>query len=316
MKIIFVADAVEKLKPAGDSSLALVRAALKRGHEVTWATAEDVEFVGHSVSVQAARVLECSPEGAPRLEEKKWHPLTAMDAAFIRKDPPFDANYVKLCWLLALAEKKVWMLNPPSLLLRYHEKLVPLEALAQGFLEEGDIIPTHIGSLSRAKEFIEELKPPKVITKPFLGFGGGDIELREAERFLSANDSHIDTLTQPFREEILKYGDRRVFFLNGKLLAHFVRKPKAGGYVSNLAQGGSAVSAPLTKKEEEVIGRLGRFLKNAGIILAGADLIGHFVSEVNITSPTGLRSLEHLDKKDYADDIVSYAETAKRLGVD
>lgn len=311
MKLLFVADPVEKLNVAGDSSLALLRSALKRGHEVHWAVGEDVEFVGDSVAVWAQRVLECAEDAPPRLEGRKFHPITAMKAVFIRKDPPFDAGYVKLCWLLALAEKKVWMLNPPSVLLRYHEKLVPLEARAQGFLEKDDVIPTHIGDVTRAQELMARLQVAKVVTKPFLGFGGGNIELHEAAEFQALKAGNTkDFLAQPFREEVLKFGDRRVFFLEGELLAHFVRRPKAGGFIANLAQGGTAVSEPLTTREKEVIERLGRFLKSAGILLAGADLMGPLVSEVNITSPTGLRSLHQLDGKDYSDTILEYAEKA------
>jgi glutathione synthase len=112
---------------------------------------------------------------------------------------------------------------------------------------------------------------------------------------------------QPFEPKV-KDGDRRVFFLDGKLLASVVRVPKAGGYVSNLAQGGSAVSKPLSAKEKAVCLRLGKFLKAKKITLAGADLIGSKVSEVNITSPTGLRNILELENKNYADDVIRWIE--------
>jgi glutathione synthase len=109
-------------------------------------------------------------------------------------------------------------------------------------------------------------------------------------------------------EDILRYGDRRVFFLDGKVLAHFVRRPPAGGFISNLAQGGTAVAEPLPPGADAVLEKLGRFLKAAGIVLAGADLIGRRISEVNITSPTGLRSLETLEGNDYASPIIELVE--------
>lgn len=307
MRLLFVADPVGKLKPAGDSSLALLRGALAKRWESFWATGHDVEFVGDTVGVWANRVHESPKNALPKLEERHWHPLNAFDAVLIRKDPPFDSEYVKLCWILALAEEQVFMLNRPSLLLRYHEKLVPLEARAQGFLEKEDVIPTHLGELARAKEFVADLKTTKVITKPFLGFGGGDVVLRTQAEFRGLAEL-TDSVVQPFKEEVTKFGDRRVFFLNGELLAHFVRMPKEGGFISNLAQGGNAVASPLSGREEAVIARLGKFLKASGIALAGADLIGHLVSEVNITSPTGLMSLEKLEGKDYAAEILSFVE--------
>ena len=206
------------------------------------------------------------------------------------------------------------MFNKPSLLLRYHEKLVPLEALAQGFLQAADIIPSHLGGGDEARSFIRSLGANQVITKPFLGFGGNDVHLVPSREFLAAKENAEtggmieDVLVQPFQEDILRYGDRRVFFLDGEILAHFVRRPKPGGFISNLAQGGSAVAEPLLPEQEAVLKRLGKFLKSAGIALAGADLIGTRISEVNITSPTGLRSLEQLESNDYSSPIMEFAE--------
>src|SRR5262249_54397303 len=162
-------------------------------------------------------------------------------------DPPFDGEYVRLCWLLALGESKAWMLNWPSLLLRYHEKLVPLEALAQGFLRQEDLIPSHIGAHESAVEFVQRNGFKDVVAKPFLGFGGAGVQLLKAEEFIGRGGKRgevEDLLVQPFREEVKRQGDRRVFFLDGEILAHFVRKPKEGGFISNLAQGGTAVTEP------------------------------------------------------------------------
>lgn len=314
MRILFIADPIDKLKPATDSSLALLRGSLEKQWENFWANGQSVEFVGDGVGVWAEKVSHSPVGGLPSLEKKQWHPINAFDAVLIRKDPPFDSDYVKLCWLLLLAEKKVFMMNRPSLLLRYHEKLVPLEARAQGFLEKEDVIPTHIGSHEAAKSFVDTLKVAKVITKPFLGFGGGNIALHSRQEFHETKPSQVnDSLVQPFKEEVTKFGDRRVFFLAGELLAHFVRMPKEGGFVSNLAQGGSAVLSPLSPREVLVTEKLGRFLKATGIAFAGADLIGHLVSEVNLTSPTGLMALEKLEQKSYVGPILDFVEKQIKL---
>ena len=115
-------------------------------------------------------------------------------------------------------------------------------------------------------------------------------------------------MVQPYLEEIVEQGDRRVFFLDGELLAEFVRFPKEGGFIANLAQGGSAKKVPLSDVERAVCDRLGKFLKHTGIVFAGADLIGSKVSEVNITSPTGLCSLHALEGNDYGAPILDWLE--------
>ncbi len=312
MKILIVADAVDKLRPLGDSTLAMVREALRRRHELFWATDTDLEFHGDHPVVHAAGVKACGPDAIPELASRAVGRVDGLDAVLIRKDPPFDGAYVKLCWLLGLVEKKVWMMNPPSTLLRYHEKLVPLEAHAQGFLQADDLIPTFIGSSEDARRWVAASDYPEVVMKPFLGFGGGGVFRIPRERFLADKKDFPDVIVQPFRDEISTKGDRRVIFLGGKCIAHFVRVPKEGSFISNLAQGGTAVSRPLTPREGESIQRVEKFLTAAGIHFAGADLIGHWVSEVNITSPTGLRSLEKLDGTDYTGELMDYVERSSR----
>jgi glutathione synthase len=305
--IVFLADPAQKLKPKGDSTLSLVRAALRGGWKVSWALDEGVEFRGDRLGLWSQTCVRCDVDGLPELRDWAFLWADELDALAIRKDPPFDAGYLQLCWMLALVEPHLFMLNRPSLLARYHEKLVPLEAVAQGFLLADDIIPTHIGRRDTARDFVEAHGLKKILTKPFLGYGGNGVELQTREAFMATKGSEReDILIQPFLEEIYDRGDRRVFFLDGELLGHFVRLPKAGGFISNLAQGGTAVARPLDAAEKKVLQRLGKFLKAAGIHLAGADLIGSKVSEVNITSPTGLRSLEALDAHDYADDIMAF----------
>lgn len=311
MKVLFIADPTEKLKPAGDSSLAMLREALRRRHEAYWGLAENLEYRGGRLRIVARRCEECGPDDRPVLgpEESLW--LSETKAVFIRKDPPFDASYVRLCWLLSLEETKVVMVNKPSLLLRYHEKLVPLEALALGFLRPEDLIPTHIGDLDSAKAWVAEHRFAKVIAKPFLGFGGSRVHLYEGAHFQDwepSSDEKEELLVQPFEEAVLKRGDRRVFFLGGRLIGDFVRKPAEGGFVSNLAQGGSAISLPLEGPEQEVLERLGKFLAHVGIDFAGADLIGTKISEVNITSPTGIRNLLKLENRDISGAIWDHVE--------
>lgn len=300
MKILLVSDPVDKLHPKGDSSLVIVREALRRGWEVYWNEGRDIYFSIDRVKARCAKVVDCPAGDAPRLASFADETVREFSTVFIRKDPPFDAKYIELCWILALEEPHVRMINRPSQLVRYHEKLVPWEAVAQGFLKQEDIIPSFIEGFKAAQS---QLDGEQVIVKPFLGFGGRNIEKLTKSQFQSQPE-RTDVFIQPFLPQIEKVGDRRVFFINGRLSGHFVRLPAKGGYVSNLAQGGSAVLGELSQAEMQVFGRLEKFLQHHEIFLAGADAIGPLISEVNITSPTGLAQLIELEGRDYSSDIL------------
>ncbi len=312
MKILFIADPVERLKPQGDTTLAFLRAALSRKHDCYWAHDIDIEYFGHEVFVHARKVTQCETDQTAELGEKIFKKMGFFKAVLIRKDPPFDASYVRLCWLLKLAQKETYFFNQPEALLKFHEKLVPLEALAAGFLDKKDLIPTYIGNLAGATQFIQSQKTDTFVTKPFLGFGGNEI-LKFSKKELLAAYANIkesttkEIMVQPFLPNVVE-GDRRVFFLKGKVVGHVLRVPKAGDFVSNLAQGGRADWKPLSKSESAVLLKVGKFLVKSKIDLAGIDLIGSKVSEMNITSPTGVIAIKKLEGKDIAEEVVKFLE--------
>ena len=308
MKFLFIADPLEKVRPQSDTTLVLIQEAVKRGHEAFWATDRDVQLASSVVFVSAKKCVAAPKDVLPKLEEAEAIPLVEWDGVFIRKDPPFDESYLKLCWLLALEEKAVWISNKASVLIRYHEKLLPFEAVASGHLTHEDIIPTFLGNLKEAQRFVREQGMDKVIAKPFLGYAGGGLQLFEAKEFLQQSSGLEGSLIQPYQKAISE-GDRRVFYLKGAIVGHFMRMPEKGGYISNLARGGTAVSKPITGNEKEVLEKLGKFLNECQIHFAGADVIGGRVSEVNITSPTGLRALEKLEGKHVGGAIIEMAET-------
>ena len=308
MKTLFIADPIERLKPTTDSSFVFIRRCITRKHQAFWCSDKDVEFSGDKVLVHAMPVTESRVDETPHLGPRERIPIHKFQLVFIRKDPPFDTSYVRLCWILSLAEKRTTFLNLPSLLVRYHEKLIPIEAMAQGFLGSKDIISTHLGSSETAVEFVRSLSTEEVVTKPFLGYGGTGVERVSAVSYMG---KHLDAVVQPFKKEVLQ-GDHRVFFLEGKNIGSFARIPKAGGFISNLAAGGSAQAVKLKPSQLKVLDKLGKFLKKSKIFFAGADLIGNCISEVNITSPTGLRSFESLFGTDLSELIVSSAEKLSR----
>jgi len=308
MNFLVVADSVARLKPAGDTTLVIARAARRRGHTVAWCEPSGVRLSGSAVECVAREVESCAEGTLPVLGLETAVAIERYDGVWIRKDPPFDAAYMRFCWLLATAERQVWMANRPSLLVRYHEKLIPLEAVAQGFLGADDVIPTYSGDPAGAREFAGKHGRDGTVVKPFLGHGGNDIQRYPAPGLPKGVEPGPDSLVQPFLPEVLTHGDRRVFFLDGECIGHFARIPAPGGFVSNLAQGGTAHASPLTPAEQAVVKKLGAFLKSTGFVLAGADLMGARVSEVNVTSPTGLVSLANLDGGNPGERVLIFAE--------
>ncbi len=290
MKILVVADPQVRLNRKIDTGLSMAQEALRRGHEVYWATDRDVSFEKGVVRVNAQKIYgKSSPL-------KK--PLTYFQSVWIRKDPPFDDSYVTLCWLLALHEKEILMINRPSLLLRYHEKMLPFEAEKAGFLKKTEVIPTWMFGSGKG----ERMKG-KCITKPWLGHGGLGVRLHKFQ-----TKPAPQALLQPFLKGVVTNGDRRVFFLNGKYAGDYVRLPAPGKIVANLNQGARPVLRPMSKKEKDICRRLGKFLGSTGILLAGADIIDERVSEINITAPTSFNVLRDLAGIDLDRAYVDFVE--------
>ncbi len=305
MKFLFVADPIAKLNPKGDSTLAMARAALAQKIECSWVSPDKLWLRGTDVWAAAETIAPFAKDRLPTGDATGKTKIDDYDAVFIRKDPPFDADYVRLCWWLSLYDKKVYQFNRATLLLRYHEKMLPFEAVHAGFLKAEDLIPTFIGSFTRAESFAKEQSGEEVVAKPFLGHGGETIYRLKIRELSPKSIKETETMMwQPLLKEVSELGDRRVLYLNGEILGDIVRVPKPGSIVSNLAQGGSAVHRPMNADELRVAEALGRFLKQEGIVFAGSDMIGANLSEVNVTSPTGLRSLEALHGDDKAAEII------------
>ena len=295
---LIIAEPPSQLLPHSDTGLAMVREALARGHRVYWALPDALEWSvgddGHGVEAFCWRVSQCEAGELPRLEpQKESVSLGSFKSVWVRKEPPFDLTYARLCWILSLAEEKTGVpeiINSPSLLLLYQEKLLSFSAVAEGYLDESDVIPTRL-SLDIRKIDPDEVGQDLVL-KPFDGHGGRSVRLEQ--KVAQGREVEALTLVQPFLESIRKGGDRRVFFLDGEMMGSFVRVPASGSILSNLSQGGSAEMRPMSPREESRASKLGNFLKAKGLVLAGADMIDEKISEVNITSPTGFGKLLEL----------------------
>lgn len=307
MKILFIADPFHKINAELDTTLMLVGQAWRRRHNVFWATGGDLQLFESRVKVTVLPVKSCMPKGLPEVGEPHLHSLSSMDAVLMRKDPPFDSDYVRLCWLLRLEQSKVWMMNRPSVLLTHQEKLIPMEAVAKGYLKESEVVPTFLGCVEEARQTFFRKKVGAVVAKPLLGFAGQGVRAMETSALLSS-DIKRDEILQPFQKAVTKTGNLSAYFLGGGYFAHFVKVPKKGDFLSNILRGGHGESRPLFHEEQAVLTKIGKFLKDEGIDYAGVDMLGSRICEVNITSPGGLTDLWELEHKDHSGEILDFVE--------
>lgn len=313
MKILIIADPIPGLTASSDTGLSILREALLREHSVHWATDADLQLSRNRLWVRAAQVTSCAEGELPAIQPAdKALALEHFDNVWIRKDPPFNPDYLSLCWLLSLEEKNIPMINPPSVLLRYHEKLLPYEALRAGYIQEAELVPSFMAT-GEQHTGPTDFPEGEIITKPWLGYGGRDVEkwnsIDEALQSSDGPDKHF-TLFQPFLPQVMETGDRRVLFIDGEYAGDVVRLPPEGSIRANLVQGARAELREMTPQENELTKRIGKFLKSVGILLAGADYIDGLLTEINITAPTGFEAVAGLGQKNPR---IKYVDLAEQL---
>ncbi|MBI2343435.1 MAG: hypothetical protein HYV02_03735 [Deltaproteobacteria bacterium] len=297
MRLLIVADPLGGLRPESDTSLALATEGIARGHDLWWAEDGEIALSGVSVIANAVPITSIAPYAIPTVGGCQMLPIEQFDIVLIRKNPPFDEGYLRLCWLLAPYESRVVVSNRASVLLRYHEKLLPLCGVQAGFFQADEIVPT---ILTRDPAFLQafmaEHRAEAWVVKPWTGFGGRGVErYPSAEAVLAAvAASPTPMLVSPFLPEVMTTGDRRVFYLRGQMVGDLVRIPPPGGFIANLAFGGHGTLHGMSDRTRHLCAQLGNFLRSIDCDFAGADLLGDRLSEVNITSPTGINTLVRL----------------------
>jgi glutathione synthase len=286
MRIAFIVDPIAKLKAVKDSSVFMMREAAKRGHEVFAIEMQDLFLLG-TVSA-TCKALSLSNDNARWYAVSTTHtqPLTFFDAVLMRKDPPFDQEYLYATLLLDLAEKQgARVINRPRSLRDYNEKLA-IEKFSQF------ISPTLVSrQMERIHGFIDEHRD--VIVKKLDGMGGtsifrvrADDPNRNAIVEVQTLDGTVSVMAQRYIPEIVK-GDKRVLVIDGKPVPFcLARIPKEGETRGNLAAGGRGVAQALSAREREIAEALGPQLQADGLTIVGLDIIGDYLTEVNVTSPT------------------------------
>jgi glutathione synthase len=287
MKIAFLADPLSGFKTYKDSTFAMMREAARRGHAIYAFEQHHMVLENGVVSAEIAPItLTGDPDDWYRAGHGASLPLSEFDAVIMRKDPPFDMEYVYATYLLEMAEKQgARVFNKPQAIRDHNEKL----SIAQFSQYTSPTLVSSSGTLLRA--FHAEHRD--VIFKPLDGMGGAGI-FRVKDDGMNLG-SVIETLTLEGKRTIMvqKYipaivkGDKRILVIGGKPVPFaLARIPQAGEVRGNLAAGGVGVAQPLTARDREIAETLGPILAERGLLLVGLDVIGDFLTEVNVTSPT------------------------------
>ena len=287
MKIAFIADPLDEFKIYKDTTFAIMREAAQRGHALHAGLQDGLAWRAGEVTLVASRIhLTGDQEPWYRAEPAAESAVSAFDVVLMRKDPPFDMEYVYSTYLLELAEKRgARIVNRPRAVRDHNEKL----AIARFAEFTAPTLVTRRETLIR--EFLAEHRD--VILKPLDGMGGTSIfRIRENDPNLNVI---IETLSgcgtrtvmaQRYIPEI-KYGDKRVLLIAGAPVPYaLARIPKPGETRGNLAAGGTGVAQPLSARDREIAHALGPTLHSDGLLLVGLDVIGDYLTEVNVTSPT------------------------------
>jgi glutathione synthase len=287
VKLAFVADPLDSFKIYKDTTFAMMREAAARGYALYALEQEDLTWRGGIVQGDARRIhLTGVKPGWYRSEGRATAPLRDFDAVLMRKDPPFDMEYVYSTYLLELAELQgARVFNRPRGIRDWNEKM----AVARFPQFAPPTLVTRREPLIR--EFLAEHRD--VILKPLDGMGGASV-------FRARQDDPnvgviIETVTHYGRRTIMaqryvpeiQEGDKRVLLIAGKPVPHaLARIPKPGETRGNLAAGATGVARELTRRDREIAEALGPALQKEGLLLVGLDVIGDWLTEVNVTSPT------------------------------
>ena len=287
MKIAFVVDPLDSFKIHKDTTFAIMREAARRRHALYVMEQDDLYWRGGTVYGEAARLhLTGRKPRWYRTEKAAATALADFDAVLMRKDPPFDMEYVYSTYLLELAETQgARVFNRPRAIRDWNEKM----AVARFPRFVPPTVVTRRDTLIR--EFLAEHRD--VILKPLDGMGGASVfRVRHDDPNVNVI---VETVTHFGRRTIMaqryipevRDGDKRVLVIGGKPVPHcLARIPRPGETRGNLAAGGSGVARKLTRRDREIAETLGPVLHKQGLLLVGLDVIGDYLTEVNVTSPT------------------------------
>ncbi len=293
MQLLFVMDPAASMLPDRDTSFALMRGAQARGHACWHCLPRDVELLGAHVLATARPISVSDAVPHVTLGEPVLQDLAALDAVWIRKDPPFDAAYLHLTQMLELVCERTLVVNAPRGLRDANEKLAAF--LFPHLTPRTAVLADKERILARVDAYGGE-----AVIKSLDGAGGiGVLALRRGDKNvrgiidLMTSEGCVQVVVQELLPEVAA-GDKRVLLVDGELLGAILRVPRADDLRANIHVGGAVFPTTLTAREAEVVAEVGPALGARGLFFVGLDLIGERLIEVNVTSPTGLQELGRL----------------------
>ena len=310
MKIAFQMDPIEPIDIAADSTFRLAEEAQARGHELFYYTPDYLAYQEGRLTATGwpLRVQRVAGDHAI-LGPKTEVDLADFDVIWLRQDPPFDMHYITTTHLLDRVHPDTLVVNDPFWVRNYPEKLLVLDF--------PDLIPptTIARDLATIKAF--KARHGDVILKPLYGNGGAGVFRLDAQ---DRNLSSLHELFTSFSREPLivqkflpavSQGDKRVILIDGHPVGAINRIPAKGETRSNMHVGGRPEKVELTERDLEICARIGPILREKGQIFVGIDVIGDYLTEINVTSPTGIQELERFDEVNIAEKIWSAIESKR-----
>jgi glutathione synthase len=312
MRLLYIMDPVESMIPDKDTTFALLRGAERREHENFHAELSQVYLAQGEVRARARRVRLNEAAPFARLDEAVVDVgMAELDAVLIRKDPPFDQQYLYVTLLLEYARGKTTIVNDPRGLREANEKIYALNF--------PEFVPRTMVSAHREQllEFVAAVGG-KAVIKPLDGAGGSGVLA------LSVGDHNaraiLDLLTREGRyaamvQEYLpavRVGDKRILLLDGEPLGAILRVPRADDLRSNIHVGGAVAPAELTPNESAMVKAMAPRLRADGLFFVGLDVIGERLTEVNVTSPTGIQQLGRFTGTQPENKVIEWIENRAR----
>lgn len=320
MKFAFIIDPLAKLDPGHDTSVALMEAAQTLGHEVWVTSAQELSVVKsqawallQKLQLTAAELVEgrwVVSKDWYAVSEALWQPLEEMDAVFMRTDPPVTVPYLYATYILDYVNpEKTLVVNTPAGIRMANEKMYALQFES--------VIPETIVSQDKGviRKFLDE--KGTAVLKPLGGKAGeGILILDKSDRNFN---SLIEVSTHQGREPVMvqtylpaaKDGDKRIIMLNGKPIGAVNRIPTGNEFRGNMAVGGRVAETNITEQEQKICAVVGPKLEQDGLYFVGIDVIGGYLTEVNVTSPTGIREIDRLSGTRLGEEVITWVEKTK-----
>ena len=299
MKIIVQMDPIERLNLAGDSTFALLLEAQERGYDIDIYTPNMLTLNDGLLSAEAQQIKAYhSPDRIEELNHPRSVLLDEYDIVLMRQDPPFDMSYITATHLLETVQDKTLILNNP-----FYVRNCPEKIFVNKYMKymPHTLITRNISEIIKFRD-----KHKKIIIKPLYGNGGANVFYSDgADRnFGSIIENFLELNSEPFiiQQFIpkVKEGDKRIILIDGEIAGAINRLPQDGEIRSNMHVGGLPAKTEITEGDAKICNAISQDLKDFGLFFAGIDIIDNLITEINVTSPTGIREILQLSGIDVA----------------